>query len=126
MANKAILKKTETKFMARIPQQEIIGAMKELSSGAYKLLMYYYSRRDGWEFIDENIANAIGTSPRQVKKFRKELIDTKYLLIQKGSIDVYFIGKLSVEKFLSPTHDTTVDDETHEPLVTSTSKTTRN
>ena len=99
MANKAVLKKSETKFMAKIPQVELTKAMKELSIGAYKLLMYYYSRRDGWKFEDHNIAETIGTSTRQIKKFRKELIEKKYLLIQKGQVDVYFIGKLAVEKF---------------------------
>ena len=96
---KSILKKSETKFMAKIPQLEIVEAMKELSNGAYKLLMYYYSRRDGWRFIDKNIASSIDSSERQIKKFRKELMDKGYLLIQKGQVDVYFIGRLAVRKF---------------------------
>ncbi len=96
---KSVLKKSETKYMAKIPQTEIVEAMKDLSNGAYKLLMYYYSRRDGWRFIDTNIATTIDSSERQVKKFRKELIDKQYLLVQKGQVDVYFIGKLAVDKF---------------------------
>lgn len=99
--DKAILKKTETKYMARIPQREIVSAMSDLSSNSYKLLMYYYSRRDGWEFVEENMASVIGTSVRQLKKARKELIDKGYLLIQKGSVDVYFVGQGAVTKFLS-------------------------
>ena len=109
---KSILKKSETKYMAKIPQTEIIEAMKDLSNGSYKLLMYYYSRRDGWRFIDANIANAIDSSERQVKKFRKELIDKHYLLIQKGQVDVYFVGKLAVRQFLT---EITQDEEDEEP-----------
>ena len=116
--NKAVLKKSETKYMARIPQTELTSAMTELSIGAYKLLMYYYSKRDGWVFNDDNIAATIDTSVRQLKKFRKELIDKKYLLIQKGQVDVYFIGKLAVDKFI---HETQMDldiEEPTEPLIT--------
>ncbi len=94
-----ILKANEDMTFIEIPQTEIVEAMKDLSNGAYKLLMYYYSRRDGWRFIDANIAIAIDSSERQVKKFRKELIDKQYLLVQKGQVDVYFIGKLAVDKF---------------------------
>ena len=115
--NKAILKKSKGRYMAQIPQTEIIEAMSELSTGAYKLLMYYYSRNDGWVFVDDNIANAINSSPRQVKKFRKELIDRGYLLIQKGQVDVYFIGRLAVKQFVESTY-TDDNDTPVEPLVT--------
>ncbi len=120
LANKAILKKTEVKYMMRMPQSEVTEAMKELSNGAYRLLTYYYSRRDGWTFIDENIAKAIDSTVRQVKKYRKELIDTQYLLIQKGSLDVYFVGKLTVYKYLNDIVE--VDDEPMEPIITSGKK----
>lgn len=103
--NKAILKKSKGRYMASIPQVEITEAMRELTNGAYKLLMYYYSRNDGWVFVDENIAKAIDTSVRQIKKFRKELIDAGYLLIQKGQVDVYFIGRLAVNQFLSDDYE---------------------
>lgn len=99
MANKCVIKKKETKYMARIPQAEISLAMQELSATAFKLLMYYYSKNDGWVFIDKNIAKAIGSSERMVKEYRKELIKHKYLLIQKGQVDVYFVGKGAVEQF---------------------------
>jgi len=115
-AIKAILKKGETKYMARIPQKELTEAMKELSNGAYKLLMYYYSRRDGWVFLDKNIANTIGTSERQLKKFRKELIDNHYLLIQRGSVDVYFVGQLAVLRFINDVHSEE-EEEYQDPLV---------
>ena len=85
--------------MARIPQKELLDAMTDLSMGAYKLLMYYYSKGDGFKFYDSKIGQTIGTSDRQVKKFRNELIDTKYLTIQRGDVDVYFVGKIAVENF---------------------------
>lgn len=115
--NKAILKKTKGKYMAHIPQTEITGAMTALSSGAYRLLMYYYSRNDGWVFDDTNIATTIGTSPRQVKKFRKELLDKEYLLIQKGQTDVYFIGQGAVQQFTGNTYKQCDEDIIKEPLI---------
>ena len=102
--------------MAKIPQTELTTAMTELSIGAYKLLMYYYSKRDGWIFNDDNIAVTIDTSVRQLKKFRKELIDKKYLLIQKGQVDVYFIGKLAVDKFMHEVQEE-LEEEPTEPLI---------
>jgi len=104
-------------YMAQIPQRELTEAMKDLSNGAYKLLMYYYSRNDGWVFIDENIASAISSSVRQVKKFRKELVDEKYLLIQKGQVDVYFIGRMAVHQFITDTYPDNIV-EAVSPLIT--------
>ena len=117
---KAVLKKSKGKYMAQIPQKEIVEAMKELSANAYKLLMYYYSRRDGWRFDDENIANAIGTSARQVKKARRELISQGYLLIQKGEVDVYFIGKKAVKQFKEGIIEDDETDEPQEPIIVKT------
>lgn len=100
-----------------IPQAEITRALKELSQGAFRLLTYYYSRRDGWVFKDENIAETLNTSVRMVKRYRKELIDKKYLLIQKGEVDVYFIGQKAVERFLNPDLAELEDDDIMEPLI---------
>ena len=99
MLTKAILKKSKGKYMASIPQAEITKALTELSQGAFRLLTYYYSRNDGWVFDDDNIARTLDTSVRMVKKYRKELIDENYLLIQRGEVDVYFIGQLAVKQF---------------------------
>jgi len=115
--NKAVLKKSETKYMAKIPQAELTSAMTDLSTGAYMLLMYYYSKRDGWVFVEENIGKTINTSVRQVKKFRKELIDKQYLLIQKGQVDVYFIGKIAVDRFINSI-TSEEDEESADPLIT--------
>jgi len=116
MLTKAILKKSKGRYMASIPQAEITKALQELSQGAFRLLTYYYSRNDGWRFDDNNIAKVLDTSPRMVKKYRKELIDTKYLLIQKGEVDVYFIGQLAVKQFEDEV-ELPNEDLPNEPLV---------
>ncbi len=99
-----------------IPQTELTSAMTDLSTGAYLLLMYYYSKRDGWTFVDDNIARTINTSVRQVKKFRKELIDKQYLLIQRGQVDVYFIGQIAVDRFINSI-TSEEEEEPMEPLI---------
>ena len=117
VSNKAIMKKKEAKYMARIPQAEIAISMKELSATAFKLLMYYYSRRDGWRYVDKFIAEAIDSSERMVKVYRKELIAKKYLLIQKGEVDVYFVGTGAVAQFYEDINDDTVDELPTDPLI---------
>lgn len=117
IGTKAVLTKSKGKYMAQIPQAEISKGLQELSQGAFRLLTYYYSRRDGWVFKDENIAKTLNTSARMVKKYRKELIDKKYLLIQKGEVDVYFIGQKAVEKFLNPDISELEDDDIMPPLL---------
>lgn len=104
--------------MAQIPQAEITKALKELSSGAFRLLTYYYSRNDGWVFVDKKIADTLDTSERQVKRYRKELKDRKYLLIQPGTIDVYFIGQKAVETFFDEGIYDPDDEAAKEALVT--------
>ena len=99
-------------------QAEILAMMSDLTSGAKDLLLYYYSRNDGWRFDDDNTAKFINTSERQVKKFRRELITKGYLLIQKGEVDVYFIGRLAVDKFKKEIDDTPNDEEPTNPLIT--------
>lgn len=118
MSNKTLLKKSKGKYMASIPQRELVEAMKELSNGAYKLLMYYYSRNDGWKFNEDNMAKAIDSSVRQLKKYRKELIDAKYLLIQTGKVDVYFIGKLAVKQFEEDDYSELEEEILKAPLIT--------
>ena len=104
--------------MSRMPQAEVTKGLQELSSGAYRLLTYYYSRNDGWIFDDKNIANVLGSSERQIKRYRKELLDDKYLLIHKGQTDVYFIGQGAVNKFINQTEYDPNDELPKEPLVT--------
>jgi len=85
--------------MAQIPQAEIKLMITELTPGARNLLLYIYSLSDGWEWREEAVASAIATTVRQLKTYKKELIDKQYLFIQKGPIDVYFVGKQAVKRF---------------------------
>jgi len=103
--------------MSRMPQAEVTKGLKELSSGAFRLLTYYYSRNDGWVFDDDNIANTLGSSARQVKRYRKELVDEKYLLIHRGETDVYFIGQGAVDKFIKDSEYDPNDELPKDPLV---------
>lgn len=97
----------------RIPTTEAIDAMKDLSSGAFKLLIYYYSKSTGWEFKDKEIADALGVTEKRVGELRKGLVDKDYLLIEKGGyIDNYFIGRQAVRKWKDP--DTELDEDNNE------------
>lgn len=90
-------------FRCRIPTDEAILAMKDLSSNAYKLLIYYYSKSTGWKFDDAEMAEVIGITDRTLKDCKRELIAKGYLHIEKGgSIDNYFIGKQSVFQWKNP------------------------
>ena len=100
---RTIIMHSRETYNAVIPSDELITAMTDLSSGAYKLLIYYYSRKTGWNFEDKEIAETIGLGDRRVKEVRKELIDKKYLLILKGNpIDNYFIGRKAVQEWENP------------------------
>lgn len=92
----------DNNYNTSIPTEELITAMNDLSTGAYKLLMYYYSRKTGWNFNDTEIAKTIGVSERTIKGLKKELIDNKYLYIAKGAIDNYFIGRKAVQEWDNP------------------------
>lgn len=85
--------------MASIPSDEIVTASKDLSSKAYVLLMYYYSKGDNWSWIDENISNDLGITTRKVKEYRRELVEKDYLLVFKGTITNVLIGREAVMKF---------------------------
>lgn len=94
---------TQAQFTCRIPTDEALTAMKDLSSGAYKLLIYYYSKSTGWHFEDEEIASTIGVALDTLRKLHKELKDKGYLLIEKGpSITNYFVGRKAVLQWTDP------------------------
>ncbi len=97
-----IMHSRDSNYNTSIPTEELITAMNDLSTGAYKMLMYYYSRKTGWNFSDTEIAKTIDVSERTVKTLRKELIDKKYLSIAKGAIDNYFIGRRAVQEWDNP------------------------
>lgn len=89
-------------YNTSIPSNELLVAMKDLSTGAYKLLMYYYSKKTGWQYDDNEIASTIDVTVRRVKELRKELIEMKYLLIVKGTVDLYFVGRKAVADWENP------------------------
>lgn len=90
-------------YRCRIPTHEAIDAMKDLTSGAFKLLIYYYSKSTGWEFIDEEIAKALGVTGKRLKELKRELVNKDYLLVAKGAdIDNYFIGRQAVRAWKDP------------------------
>ncbi len=101
MAGKlTLMKHSRSKIMTNIPQDEVVYAMKELSQGAYRLLVYHYSKLDGWVFHDKKTAEDIDVpNERAVKKYRKELIDKKYLAIRGKNPILYLIGKKIVMDF---------------------------
>ena len=100
--HRSIIMHSKGSYKCQAPADEIRYAMKELSANAYKLLMFYYSVNTGWNFDDEQIAHTLGVSTKTMKTVRKELIDKKYLLIIRGSIDNYFIGKRAVFEWENP------------------------
>ena len=90
-------------YLCKIPTQEAIEAMTDLSSTAYKLLIYYYSKSSGWEFNDITMSEEIGVKLRALQNARKELIDKKYLHINKSpALDNYFVGKKCVFDWTHP------------------------
>ena len=103
---RSIVMHTQHPHKCRIPTYEALDAMKDLSSGAFKLLIYYYSKSTGWEFVDSEIATAIGVSEKRLKELKHELKTKGYLLILKGvDIDNYFIGRTAVNNWLNPPTD---------------------
>ena len=90
-------------YRCRIPTEEAITAMKDLTANAYKLLIYYYSKSTGWKFDDAEMAETIGVTDRTLKDCKRELINKGYLYIEKGTtIDNYFIGKQAVFAWKNP------------------------
>jgi len=88
--------------MTQIPSDELVTAGHDLSNGAYKLLMYYYSKGDKWEWRDDVMTKDLGISIRMLKDYRNELIRMEYLYIVKGTINNYFIGRQAVMDWKHP------------------------
>ena len=97
--------------MAHIPSDELVTAQHDLSNGAYKLLMYYYSKGDKWSWIDKVMMEDLGISKRMLNEYRNELIRMEYILIVKGGITNCFIGRQAVMDWK---HPDTINEETGE------------
>ena len=93
------MKKVYKQFRVQIPQEEIEGALSELTPRAYQLLIYYYSKNDGFIFDNKVIANILSISTRQLSTYHKELREKKYLRIQRGATTIYFVGKNAVLEY---------------------------
>ena len=99
---KSIVKKSVVDQMAmtRIPNSDLFEGYRELTSNAFKLLTYYYSKGDGWVFDPKVIAEALGlSSTRTVQTLTKELQTRGYLYCPKGDLDVYIVGKKQVQEY---------------------------
>lgn len=87
-------------YMTKIPTSDLADGYIELSSNAFKLLTYFYSKWDGWHFALEDMARALKlSSTRTVQTLIKELQSKGYLYIPKGEVDTYIVGKKEVGKF---------------------------
>lgn len=105
---RSIIMHSQGAYRCRIPTNEALSAMKDLSSGAFKLLIYYYSKSTGWNFEDGEIADTLEVTLRRLKELRKELTDKDYLLVLKGGdIDNYFIGRQAVQGWKNPPEEGT-------------------
>lgn len=83
--------------MARIPAKEIVDANKKLTSKAFALLMYYYTKSENWQWDDKVTAHDLGLTTRKVREYRNELIKEGYLYIAKGNlVNNVFIGRQAV------------------------------
>lgn len=91
----SIVKKTvvDPASMTRIPNSDLAAGYLELSDTAFKLLIYFYSKGDGWVFDIAVMERIFDLTNRTVKERIKELKDKGFLLHSKGDIDVYIVGK---------------------------------
>lgn len=75
------MKSRDSNYNAVISTDEILTAIRELSANAFKLLTYYYTRNNGWEFVDTDTARILNVTTKTLGILRKELINKNYLLI---------------------------------------------
>lgn len=107
---KDIVMHSQDAYKCKAPTYEVLESMKELSSNAFKLLMYYYSKSTGWKFTDAEIANTLDVTVKTVGILRKELVDKEYLYILKNkNTDTYFVGKRAVREWKYPADEDELD-----------------
>jgi hypothetical protein len=98
---RSVIMHSKETYNTTIPSDELLVAMKELSNNELKLLLYYYSRKTGWVFHDDEVAKSIDVSVRTFRDLRNSLIKKQYLFIGKGDPDIYFIGRKQVLDWVS-------------------------
>jgi len=83
-----------------IPSEDILSGLKELSSGAFKLLIYYYGRDYRFDWSSTECVPELKLSSRQLKLYRNELMYSGYLLVISGDLlDMLYLGKATVCEF---------------------------
>ena len=87
--------------MTRIPTSDLTTGFLDLKPNALKLLMYYYSKGDGWVFKNDVIAIDLNLKISTVRTLTRELISKGYLLIVKGKVINYFVGRKEVAAYKS-------------------------
>ena len=93
-----IIKDTST--YSNIPPEYIAEAMK-LSHKTFKLLIYYFSKAGSWKFNKQTMIRECGLTDRSFDDARRELIRTKWLIIDSsGHIDNIIIGKEKVGAYI--------------------------
>lgn len=88
--------------MTNIHNVDLEHAYIELKTNAFKILIYFYSKGDGWVFNNEIIAKLMDLKVRTVQELIKVLENKGYLLQQKGKrgeIRVYLVGKKLVGEY---------------------------
>lgn len=88
--------------MTMVHNEDLDTAFTDLKPNAFKLLVYYYSKSDGWVFDNKAIADVFCIKERTVRDLTKELEAEGYLLQQKGKqedVSLYFVGKKLVRAY---------------------------
>jgi len=94
----SVMKKDISSY-SNIPNDQLVKAMK-LSSSAFKLLIYYFSKSGSWKFNDTTIIKECNLTERSMKDARRELINNDWLIIDKsGIIDIYILGLDIVDQY---------------------------
>lgn len=65
-----------------IPQEEMGRMIRELSSPELKIMLYVYSRPEGWLFKNHEIMEYTGLSERSVKTNKNSLKKKKYITVK--------------------------------------------
>ena len=86
-----------------IPPNQIKLAM-DLSSPAFKLLIYMFSKAGSWEFREDIMISECKLTKRSYADARRELIQNQWLIEDRsGNIVTYIIGRDKVEAYIKAT-----------------------
>lgn len=98
---KAMIEHSKGLHMLKLTAEDAIEASKELSHKGYILYTYYCGKGSGWVFNDEVIGQDLDITARSVAKYKKELVDKGYLLVESTkNMEAMCVGKSAIKKFL--------------------------